>query len=271
MPSQYIGTPTFSTQITIPNDGELASAASVNNPTKSEADMDYYLLQSLGLITQGSSIRLNSIDGNTISVSPISSIVVAENGLYKLLSSTSIVSIGVAELEVGAVFNPNQWYYIYAFSLAGNLAFQISITQPDIHNLYKQSTNTHRYLGSFRTNAGSKIVKFNASRGNYLFYERINELNGGKALTSTAINLLNVPPTSRYGYLNIYCKNTGVASNFKISSYQAGPFLEFNVSANLTSGTTFTHEISLNDSSQIYYLVGSANVSLDFYLAGYKE
>lgn len=266
----YIGTPAYTSSITIPSDGDLASAASVNNPTKSEADMDYFILQAVGNITQGSPITLYSDDLATINVSPISLAIVTETGLYTAVSTNATQNIGVAQLETGVNYVSSTWYYIYIYSVAGVAAFQISTTPPDTYRQYKATSTSHKYIGSFKTNGGSQIVRFYAIRGVYQYLDDAI-VSTGNATTETLVATNSyVPPTSRLTTLHLFYDNTAGAT----SSYQI-------ITTPTTAGVTFvaytgaisdlTYQFMTYTDQTMRYKVGNATVTLTITVAGYVE
>jgi len=272
MSQQYIGTPNYTFNVTIPVDGELASAASVNNPTKSEADMDYFLLQSMGLLVQGSPIKLSSVDGTNIIISALPLMIVNENGLYRNISTSSAVVISRTSLEVGPNFLANTWYYIYAYSVAGAANFQISVTPPDQNNLYKQGGDSHRYIGSIRTSSLALILKFYSNRGQYTYIDTALQLVNGSSTTEIGVALNSVvPPTSRLADLHItYTNNPGLDSLFRLFIYPAGNYQQFTAFGNRSND--FTYSMPTNIDQSIRYLVAiPGSVRLTISVIGYKE
>jgi len=267
----YIGNPAYVTQITIPDDGDLASAASVNNPAKASADMDYFLLQSIGQITQGAPIKISCTDGSTIDVSAIPLAIVNENGLFKTISTNSTVNIGVANLEIGANYVSNSWYYIYIFSNAGNAAFQISLAAPDPFNLFKQGSDSHRYIGSFRVGPASTIYKFSASRGQYMYMDTQTLLTGGNSTSEARVDISSaIPPTSRVVDLHLSLTNSSPLTSYvKLLTYSGGSFYQF--IAYLQSSYDYSYTMQTNTDQSIRYLTGAATTNLSITILGYKE
>jgi len=272
MAQNYIGTPAYTTSITIPIDGELASAASVNNPTKSEADMDYFILQSMGLLVQGSPVRISSLDGLNLIISALPFMIVNENGVYKNISTASPVVLSRTSLEVGPNFIANTWYYVYAFSIAGVANFQISVTPPDQSNLYKQGGDSFRYIGSARTNGLAQLVKFVSNRGQYNYIDTTLQLVNGSSTTELPVTLnAAVPPTSRLVDLHVtYTNNPGLDSYFRLFIYPGGSYQQFIAFG--SKSNDFTYSMSTNIDQSIRYLVGvPGTVRLTLSVLGYKE
>jgi len=270
MATTYIGTPAYTASITIPSDGDLASAASVNNPTKSEADMDYFILQAAGNLTQGSPISLYSTDLATIDVGPVSLAIVTETGLYTAVSTNAVQNIGVAQLETGVNYVASTWYYIYIYSVAGVAAFQISTTVPDTFRQYKATSTSHKYIGSFRTNGGGQPIRFYAIRGIYTYLDDVS-VSSGNATTETVVATNGyVPPTSRLVNLHLSYDNTaGATSSFQIISTPTTTGVTFVAFASAVSDLTY--QFMTYTDQTMRYKVGNASVSLTISVLGYTE
>jgi len=266
----YIGTPAYTSSITIPSDGDLASAASVNNPTKSEADMDYFILQAVGNITQGSPITLYSDDLATVNVGPISLAIVTETGLYTAVSTNAIQNIGTAQLETGVNYVASTWYYIYIYSVAGVAAFQISTTPPDTYRQYKATSTSHKYIGSFKTNGGGQIVRFYAIRGVYQYLDD-NAISTGNATTETVVATnAYVPPTSRLVNLHLFYDNiAGATSSYQIITTPTTAGISFVAFGSTISDLAYQFMTYIDQTMR--YKVGNTSVSLSISVAGYTE
>lgn len=269
MSQTYIGVPTYTTSITIPNDGDVASAASVNNPTKSEADMDYFLLQSVGYLSQGAPISLYSTDLTTINISPVSLAIVSENGLYKAVS-TNAQAIGIGQLEGGGIFLANTWYYIYIYSVNGVGVFQISTIAPTANKLYKATSDSHKYIGCFRTNAGAQILRFYAIRGIYTYIDD-NTAYTGNSVTETIANTnLFVPPTTRFVTLHIlYVSTLGSVSNYQIITNPGTNGITFITAANTLND--FTQSFLTFTDQNMRVKVANPAITLTLSVAGFME
>lgn len=275
MSQTYTGTAAYTNTITIPDDGDPAAAASVNNPTKSEADMSMFLLQSIGLMPQSTSaITLISTDGLSVNVGPISSIIVNEIGNYKTIGTAAASSIGVAQVEgAPAQFAPNTWYYIYVLSQLGVLTFTIRTVRPDVWNMFAQGNDIQRYIGSFKTNndAVPHIVPFYMTRGYYTYLES-PIAGGGNSLVESVIptNSL-IPPTSRIGRLIYYLFNIGAPANLTLipSAGLAGYVIPSR--GGPPGQETGYIEMFVNSSQNILYKVDNNNLTTFVAVNGYQE
>ena len=267
----YIGTPNYTASITIPDDGDLASAASVNNPAKSSADMDYFLLQSIGQLTQGAPIRLSSLDGANVIVDPIPLAIVSSGGLYKTISTISQTTIGTAQLETGNSYAASTWYYIYIFINQGQTAFQISVVPPTASNMYKQGGDTHKYIGCFRTNGAGAILKFYANRGRYLYMDVTPQLQNGNSTVEFPVSLTSVvPPTSRVCSLLAQLNNADNTDGYtRLSTYFGGAYYQYTAFAQRSNSFNILSQVAPD--GNIRYLTSVPQVDLSLTVLGYEE
>jgi hypothetical protein len=273
MSQTYTGTAAYTNSITIPDDGDPAAAASVNPASKSEADMNMFLLQSIGLQPESSSdIVISSTDRSTINIGAISSFIVNENGLYKAIGTNGVVTIGIGQVEGGpAQFDPSTWYYIYAFSTLGILTFIIRKVRPDVWRMFALGSDTQRYVGCFRTDSGTppEILPFVASRGKYSYLDELSA-GGGNAIAETLIATNGyIPPTSRCGVFGWKYANAGLASTFNLVPVAGLPGYVF-IARQLIDDSGAV-ELPVDGNQQLRYFVGSADVVLSVYVHGFYE
>lgn len=275
MASTYTGTPAFTNSITIPDDGDLAAAATVNNPTRSEADMGLFLLQAIGLAPESTSdIYINSINGTTVNIGPISSIVVNENGNYKFISTVGASVVGVPQVEGGpAQFAANTWYYIYAYSNAGVLNFIIRTVPPDSWKMFALGSDVQRYIGCFKTDGAGPpaIIPFFMTRGKYS-YLNVQSVGGGNATVESPITIsAYVPPTSRQAVLQYEYTNSALPGSFRLLS-RAGT-TGFLIPTRVGPATTDsgTLEMAVDDTQSIRYLVSAGTINITINVLGFYE
>lgn len=274
MAQTYTGTAAYTNTITIPDDGDPAAAASVNPASRSEADMNMFLLQSIGLMPETSSdIVLSCVDRNTVNIGPVSSFIISENGLYKSIGTSGISNIGLAEVEGGpAKYDASSWYYIYAYSNLGTLKFIIRKVRPDIWRMFALGSDTQRYIGCFRTDSGApdpKILPFIASRGKYSYLDEL-VAGGGNAIAETLIATNGyIPPTSRCGVFGWKYANAGLASTFNLVPVAGLPGYVF-IARQLIDDSGAV-ELPVDGNQQLRYFVGSADVVLSVYVHGFYE
>lgn len=210
MATSYVGSPVLSTSITIPVDGDLADANSVNVSSKALADNDYYLMRSLGQIPESTCpLKMYSLAPfvGQITVDPIPFVVVTENGVYKTISTNTSVSLGSADIEGGGNFLPNTIYYIYMFSVAGVADFQLSTTPPDTIRLYKQGGTTHKYIGTFATDGNTPGIFYTGvrSRGITAFVGEIPAQNVN-TVTEVPLTLVSSIVPRFASKVGLYCR-----------------------------------------------------------------
>lgn len=274
MAQTYTGTAAYTNTITIPDDGDPAAAASVNNPAKSEADMNMFLLQSIGLMPQSTSaIFLSCVNRTSINIGPISSIIVNEVGNYKTIGTAAVSSVGIAQVEgAPAQFAASTWYYIYAYSNLGVLNFIIRTVRPDVWNMFALGSDVQRYIGCFRTdtNAVPGIVPFVMSRGNYTYLDKLS-VGGGSALVETTVLTSSfVPPTSRLARL--LCNYTANApGSFTIIPFTGLSGYVFNVTPMIPVSDNAYIEMPTDTQQNIRYLVSTNQIAVDINVNGFHE
>lgn len=198
MATTYTGTATYTTSVVIPDDGDLATAASVDMPIKSEIDMDFFLLQSYQLIPDSTScISAWCTSGTTISISPIPLAIVSVNGFYTQLTTNIVSTCGVGEIEGGGgAYSANTWYYVYLYGdVVGNALFQSSTIPPDPKKLFKLGNDNYKYICSFRTDGTATPFPFYMNRGIYTYYSQKYVISGSST-SEAVIDLSTLVPTS---------------------------------------------------------------------------
>lgn len=280
MPTPYSGTPNLVTSITIPADGDNASAASVNTSTTAIRDMQLYLAQSIGSI-MGSTcpIRIASSIANTkdIIIEPIPFLAVTEAGAWRVISKNSQSTINEANLESGMTYANNTLYSIYAYSTAGVMNFQISAQPTDAYNLYKIGDTSRKYLGAFKTDGMGNVLAFNKYGSSYNYANAIS-LGGGASTTPTAILVKNYLPTEitttsfgRTVKIKADIDATAGASSGTLNiQFGAAGLYIFSYQSNTYTSTVFEVPTEGFDGKITYFLsVGPPNVQ--FYLLGYYD
>lgn len=277
MPTTYVGVSNFNPSITIPVDGDLADANSVNVSAKDELDTQINLFESYGQLMQSTSplrVRFSSL--NSIDVDPIPFIALTEGGTWKTTFTTTTTNVSDADLEGGGVFANNTWYYVYAYSVLGVCNFQISTVLPDIFFLYKSGTFSHKYICSFKTSNTGSVIPFE-KYGNYITYEAGLAVDGGSATTITTVNTsLYIPPSNNVPRL---CKiQLNIDSNIVFGDSEIFVFprigtdgYQFYARANGIDTTIF--DISTDETRNIYYFVQNVPPTpvATFKILGYYE
>jgi hypothetical protein len=194
-------TATYDATVTVPDDGDARTAASVNTAFQSLADRSKYLLGALnGFVLDA--VPVSSVDGATLVVGPIAAL-----QLGGALLSTSINT----NFAPGGLV-ANSYYFLYAYNNAGALGLEASTTGPDASGCFKSGDTSRRYLCSFHTySASAGIRPFNKLRGEYIWRtsawtaDSVNVLNTG-TLQSTFANVNCddfVPPLARTMLLRV--------------------------------------------------------------------
>ena len=279
MPTTYVGSSNFNQSITIPSDGDLADANSVNVSAKAEIDTQINLFESYGQLMQSTCpIRARRSAVRDVEIDAIPFIAVTEGGTWKTIFTTTSTTVTQANLEGGGTFTPDTWYFIYAYSVAGVCTFQISTTLPDVFLIYKNGTFSHKFICSFRTNSGSDINVFE-KYGNYVTYESQLSVGGGSSITESPLStsvyipptVNNVPRLCRLT-MDINSNTTATDTLITVRSISGSDGYTFYARA-FGLDTTF-FEISTDDTRTVYYQVQNASPSPPsalFKLTGYYE
>lgn len=277
----YVGTPNLSTSITIPVDGDNANAASVNVSATALQDMTTFLLQEYGQIMQSTApIRVKQVTNTTMTVGPIPLILVQEVGIWKSLTKGTFTVVTVpTDVEGGATFQKNRTYYLYAYSDAGVIKFQLSLTIPDIFFLYKLGGFTHKFLCSVRSDPSTdNVIPYFSKYGNQV---TVNLPTAFAATTlpgsDTTIGLENVLPLALSGFpvkvkLLMQINSNSIAENIiKITGESGTQGIIYLVGAGVA--TTIMVDMTTDSFNRVFVAGASADpqVQISIFLIGYQE
>ena len=278
MSTLYTGVPTLTSSITIPADGDLANANSVNVSAKALLDMQTFLFQTFGQDMQSTSpIRCYSTIGSVknITIDPMPLILVNELGTWKTISLLNSVTVGVAQIE-GAPgdYTADTWYYVYIYSVAGLAQVLLSTTPPDIYNLYRTGGQSHKYIASFKT-SGTNVTPF-SRYGNTTQYLSNLSVGGSPSLTRVPlITSLFIPPTpastmGRFCKILIKPTNVGAASNLTFYNNSVIT-VGYDIFVPQNTTTTVCIEMPTDPNNNIYYVSGSSSLTFQCFIIGYTE
>lgn len=262
--------------ITLPTDGDLASAASLI-ALQSNFDTVYSVLKRLQHPTQpGSGLRARAngfkIDGVTASDTTVilqSVAVVVIDTAVRFLTMNGPTQIDEENLEFPGTFTDNTCYYVYVkFFIDTNAALEISTTAPDDLLLFKNGGTTHRYLFSFITDGTAKVKKFNQFRGTHILHTPI-QLVDAAPTTATDIDFSSapIPAYARMVIVqSIIVETGGVApGNLRIGTKGddiAGASEGMLITVGISGQTNMNYEIPISESG---FLTHKANASTTFH------
>lgn len=178
-----------------------------------------------------------------------------EDGVIRSMAATGI-SITQTSVEGGGgdLTAAAQWWYVYLYSAAGTLAYEISTTAPTADLTWKTgSVKKKRYVGCFRTTAAGVPIAVRAHRGRYLY--RISDMaaNATQVLaTGTAGSFTDVncsafvPPHARFAEINAaLIPNAGTAgAQMRMDGAASSGVIALSCDANVGVDKTFTMELS---------------------------
>lgn len=279
MSSTYSGSPNLVTSITIPSDGDSATANSVNVSSKALFDMQSYLLQTYGQQQQSTSPIKIAKSGGGMTIYPIPLIIMTEAGVWKSYFKTTSTSAGAAKIEGGGAFAASTWYYLYAYSNAGSLDFQYSLTPPDSYNLYKNDgTFGFKFLASIWVDSLGQLANLTKYGNIATFTPNVVSLpgSGTATTTETAILLTSVIPPYKTTPTLIKLQvrvtgTTGIMNTIYIKSTAGSTGIPFSLGTSL--GYTFQIDVLTDTAQKIYWQAdfNDATTIISFNVVGYYE
>lgn len=178
-----------------------------------------------------------------------------EDGVIRSMAATAI-SITETSVEGGGgdLTAAAQWWYVYLYSAAGTLAYEISTTAPTADLTWKTgSVKKKRYVGCFRTTAAGVPIAVRAHRGRYLYRVSDMAANTTRVLaTGTAGSFTDVdcsafvPPHARFAEINaLLVPNAGTAgSQMRMDGAASAGVIALSCDASVGADKTFTIELS---------------------------
>lgn len=183
--------PTWPLTLTGPNDGEPATAVTVNGPFQSLIDAS----ESARLITYGQTRRYMSVDSaNNLSVGPLIAVTLKTGGVWQTYSST----VPITKALVGLVNNTLYNVFVY---YSGGLQIQVSLDPVDVTRSFKDGDEGYVFVGYVLTDLVGATVpaKFDGKTYTYLAMGGLGSgVNGNVVLdqgTTSAFVTLNCVPS----------------------------------------------------------------------------
>lgn len=255
--------PLFPASLSCPRDGEALSATQ-------EQVLDQQLLDGV----EAARLRLYKLNGQRtacynstdITIEPLGAVTVMLGGqwlTYPHLVKTTLPTSGL----VGGTR-----YWIYAYSLAGALAFTWSVDAPDAALAFKNGDQQYAYVGTFYTFAGTAIMRYTQDGNSFLYNDASTQNNrvvaGGNAVGGTTTALSVSCPTQARSVLMLGSLPTSGAgrSAFIRSTTDIRGLTLLDDGANTAIGQV---EFSLNGLFSFDWGTSSAGCALDVYVYGF--
>lgn len=264
---------TFSTPLTVPDDGDACNAASVETPFQSLVNQTQVLFN--GLLNLKVRPSLRSVNGTDIVIGAVPMIVGTEGGSWKALAyaGSTYTPAGLAN---------NTWYYLYAKITAGSVVISHSTTAPDSYLRTMNGNTDYVFLGSFRTDGSGVIYPFFSRDGETMYAASVAILAFSSAPPTVATDVSlagGVPPYSQKAYLNLIGHpDTGVAEgmNVKTKGVTAAGIspvaLSFTVNDKNDAGANLTWiQTDTSQTIQYYFDVGGGASRFALHVRGYSE
>lgn len=279
MSTTYSGSPTLTTSITIPSDGDSATANSVNVSSKALFDMQAYLLQTYGQAQQSTSPIKIRKSGSALRISPIPLVLMTEAGTWKSYFKSTDTDVGSTKVEGGGGLTNNTWYYLYAFSNAGSLDFQYSLTSPDSYNLFKNDgTFAFKYLTAVRTDNSGNLPAITKYGSFVAANTGISVLPGSGTTTTTETPIILSSVLAPYRTTPTLVKlqlivtgNTVISNVIHLKSTSGSAGIPISLGTSL--GYTLQFDIMTDDSQKLYWQAdfNDINATVQFSITGYYE
>ncbi len=146
-----------------PVNGDAADASTLTSETTQPIvnNDGFNFLASYGVC---GALMVSSIDGVNLTVGALGAV----RTTTLVLSTTAPATFSAATKLGGALANSAR-YYLYAYSNAGTLDYQVSTTAPQANRLYKTGSDDHALLSTFSTDSSGIILPY-SQRGNDYTY-----------------------------------------------------------------------------------------------------
>lgn len=230
------------------------------------------------------SVAGSAANNFTVTLGAINSAVILLGSTYKTFSSSGATP-GQTKVEggggtLGAVA---RWWYVYAYSNAGTLDYEISQTAPHASRKFKSGDFTRLYLGCFPTLSTGVPIPLRAVRGRYVYRSSASAaadtlvLNAGSATANTAVDCAAlVPPHSRLATIRAQLTSTAAAFNYAYlrTEGESGADEHLIPLPNLnTADAVYVADIETDADQDIAYRVTnvSSAPSLSLWVAGFYE
>lgn len=190
----------------------------------------------------------------------------------------------IAELAVAVTLTPSlapsTWYHNFLTVSGATVGVEAVTTAPAAAYSgtarAKTGDTSRRYIGSFKTNSSSQIIRFShmQATGSVKYLTDINGsglqvLANGTSTTSVTVSAASVVPITS-NVMDGFAENTGTSLVF-INNPDMGAAGSTSILQFLRSNGLLFGEVSLNDSQQFNYaLASSAANGLTVWCVGYK-
>lgn len=218
----------------------------------------------------------------TVTVGAINAAVLLLSSTYKVFASSGGTP-GQTKVEGGGgtLTAAAQWWYVYAYSNAGTLDYEISTTAPGASRMFKTGDFTRAYLGCFRTLSTGVPITMRASRGRYLYRSGAQALadtrvlDAGVQTVATTVSCASlVPPHARLATLRGHIVPTAAALGTCVVRTTADAGADsFSWGSPATTGATAAAawDQELDSSQRLDYVVSSANHPTTIWVQGFYE
>ncbi len=281
-------TRSFPDSLTVPVDGDLASAASVANPIGdllTGADAAKKLLYGAKLRPRYSIDIADSTVAPVMKIQPLGSVLLnTGSGVWAVLDHTVTTSLNLLTTLGAANFALKTRYYVYLYSNAGAVAWEISTSAPDNQLRYKSGDASRAYIGTFLSDSAvnTSVIPCYEMGGAHVLYgmRGVLVLNAGTAAVATAVPVYApaasgqlIPTYARELLLTVQATST--ADDVVYVGSESGLTSNNRTGFSLLANTWATAQIDAisEDQANLYYAwnTGGAGRSLALYLRGWRD
>jgi hypothetical protein len=185
----------------------------------------------------------------------------------KTISGTWVAGTGNAGMGTGLTATASTWYHVFAGIASGSydVFFDTSLTAVNKPSAF----TSFRYIGDIYLSSSTYITTFTQAGQKITWGTAPIDLNGGTALTETAV-ILSIPPgVVTFPILSAYVNGTVI--NDRIYIYPGTSTQYTTYIANQTTASISMQQVQTtsNVSRQISYKVDASSTPGSFYTIGY--
>lgn len=261
--------PTWPLTLTGPNDGEPATASTVNGPFQSLIDAS----ESARLITYGQTRRYMSVDNaSNLSVGPLIAVTLKTGGVWQTYANSVPLTKALSGLTSNVLYN------VYVYYSAG-LQIQVSTDVVDDTRSYKSGDEGYVFVGYVLVDSFGNTVPATFNGTTYTYYSLSVSgggadgnlvLDNGSSTALTPVPLNCVPAYALSATLTTTAQLAG-ASEYTLIASTAGKNLQIlqTWAAGATSIQLATTQAPFQGTARVDYVVASGTDVLTIWVTSF--
>lgn len=267
--------PQIVTSLTGPADGDLATAATVNNVFQVLDNS----VESIRLSVYGGGIRrrVTCTSNTSMTIQPLGCALVTVAGVWTSLVHNVATPINPSVLSGGLAATTRYW--VYAKSTAGTIAFVVSTTASDIGARYMAGNTDYLYVSTFITDSTAAIVPYSQCDGKYTYQYRTPDGLSGAADGNLAVYRVNAGGSSALGYsipsgalsanLMAFMLSIGYPASAAVGPTGANPLNTY-ISTSISTPVSHEFSLSLAAGTTIDYAFPAAPTYMNIWVTGFE-